>query len=1472
MTAHRPPPRVILSWLSSSFGAGGRHPRLWFLAWLCLWCVGGLSGQERGARESVLLQTDGLAGKQIAAARKHLAAGQWEEAVPLMRLAADQHGDKLVDIAPGRYVSVQNCCDRLLTTLSPSALATLRKRIDPQARRWFEEGAARQDVALLQRVVRQAFISSHGDDALLMLGDLAWERGDLGNARQYWSLLLPAPPPSEPGGVPMQLGYPDAGIEPALVRARLVLGWVTEGKLERGKQELLAFKQQYSEARGTLAGRKGVLAEILEVVIKDMEQADLPPVDSPHSTFAGTPERNGTAKQDWPIGASPWSLPLRKFTMVDRSLTHDVAPYFPVVHDHTVYFSDDVGIYAVNLYTGKPAFAAEESAAGEVLDAEQLRRREADLDGLSAALVAARIYDLPPELQRRRVDDPEVVGVPSFTVTIHAGRLYARLGSVTTRHELDGRRAPRSFLVALDLTREGQHLGTIDAEDLKIDGTSGWAFEGAPVVSGNRVYVSLRSHRPQPQVAIACFDTGMERMVWSRSVCIGATTLPSDKPEISHQLLTLAGNNLYFCTNLGAVAAFDARDGLPLWLTTYKHEEPREIAEWHNRQRSGPNPCLVHQDLVIAAPYDSKAILAFDATSGAMRWQEELDEDAHALLGVGQWKGRDDKLTDRLFIAGDEVWSLDLSTGQRSRFPQHADDPEHAIFGRGLIAGDVLATTSHEKLFLTNFNGKQVDDPITLSMKQCPEGGNLLWVNGVLLVAQGSRLTALWDQPGLRRQRQEDVARRPNAAEPHYDAAVLAEAEQNSAEAIKEYAETLRLVDAQRLRESVPLRQLAAGRLEKCLLREATAAAGAAKYDLALKRLATAEQTATTDQQRARVEWTTAVTQVRAGQTLAAMQHFQRLLTNPTLQVEVLPGRAAPLARLATMRMAELIAVNGPAVYAEFDAALAKAMAALGKEGDKEPSPDAVLQILTQYPLAKEAPALWLKLAENHLAGKQWIEARQAYLKASLSSAPETRLQALLGLAHLAEQQQAWQRAADCWNSLQQEFADAKPPELRGKTIAEHATARLASPDFRTPPVWDGSRPWLPRWEHQATAGTPLFPAGLPPAPAAACVIIPGAEVLGLNRVDGKVRWSLRLNQRPNWAGFVGDALVLGHADGATAVDPTTGRLLWNHLLRNLGSPLQFRTTGDTLCILQPTDTTAGQLASRAPFSPTQQAGHASTGWVGALNESGELLWSVRPGGELQQRWFADRQRVVIQTQRPGRIFVLAMDDGTTLVRLANGSLIRAENAVGIAAANHPWLTDPLPVAENELALLPDTKGLELFDVRKGTVRWSRDEPGYAVNASLDVLATPSLVLPVRDGMLGIALRPQDGTALWTSPRRLAAAPVPYIHEVACLRGDHLFVPAAGILRSYNITTGHLLWEQSLGNPKQRWAVRSAGNCLAAYPTHSTGTDTQILLCDPGSGTLVQRLRLALQGQLEVHAGTDSFVVTAGTAVVGFSP
>jgi outer membrane protein assembly factor BamB len=279
---------------------------------------------------------------------------------------------------------------------------------------------------------------------------------------------------------------------------------------------------------------------------------------------------------------------------------------------------------------------------------------------------------------------PETLGAARFTMTVCDGRLYARMGSaVTTQPPQATSPVTPGSLVCLDLEAEGKLVWRVKAEE-------GWAFEGAPLVAGTRVLVGMRRNDIRPQAHVACFDAPTGRMRWRRFVSAAETPARGVLPECSANLLTLAGDTIYYNTNLGAVAALAADDGRILWLDLYPRQRSGDLAHLPPHWQRNLNPCLVDEDMIFAAPADSPGIFALHAPSGQILWYHSAGlEDAVHLLGVAG---------DSLIAGGRRLYWIDRQSGQiRHVWP---DGPEKPGCGRGVLAGNVVFWPTRQKIYV----------------------------------------------------------------------------------------------------------------------------------------------------------------------------------------------------------------------------------------------------------------------------------------------------------------------------------------------------------------------------------------------------------------------------------------------------------------------------------------------------------------------------------------------------------------------------------------------------------------------------------------------------------------------------------------------------------------------------------------------------------------------------------------------------
>lgn len=677
-------------------------------------------GASQGARfelaERVQLErADATVARQLQRVRDFLAAKQWDEAVETLRQVTEAAADKLWGVTDRRFITLREYCHLQLASLPPEALGLYRGRVDPVAKRWFDEGVVRRDECLLRKVVDQALASSWGDNALYVLGEIALESGDCATARACWERIVPHEAPQDAPRT--WLAAPDTDLDLAAVRARLVLASVLEGSLERAEEELAQLARLHPTARGRFGGQERTYVEALGELLSQAAHWPAPPVPSDWSTFAGSPLRDKHAQPLAASGAAGWRYALRPAppahpslwgsgTAVGRVAEDALAPlsYHPLWIGDLIVLSNQVEILALDARTGKPAWGHED----------------------------ARIYrDEFDEAVHAQYNPPNNLGVPRFTMTAKNGRLYARMGpSVTSRpqEQESSPLAASGYLVCLDLEAEGRLVWRANPDD------KDWAFEGAPLCDGTSVYVAMRRSDILPQAHVACFDAQSGRLRWRKFICAAETPGRGMFYETTHNLLTLNRQTLYYNTNLGAIAALSAHDGQVRWISLYPRDRQGDLLHPDPHWCRDLNPCLYDRGTLLVAPTDSRRIFALDATTGQVLWQTgpEVNDVVH-LLGVS---GND------LIASGNRLYWIRVKgePGQvRHVWP---DSSERLGFGRGLLAQGRVYFPTRENLYVFDAHTAQQEGVISL-VAQGVAGGNLLVAQGRLLIAGNRELVAL---------------------------------------------------------------------------------------------------------------------------------------------------------------------------------------------------------------------------------------------------------------------------------------------------------------------------------------------------------------------------------------------------------------------------------------------------------------------------------------------------------------------------------------------------------------------------------------------------------------------------------------------------------------------------------------------------------------------------------------------------------
>ena len=689
-------------------------------------------------RESVAIHVDSRVVRSIETAREHLAQQQWSEAIPILQQVIESRESSLISIEPGRYINSADYCHLLISLLPEDGLAAYRQQIDPRFQERFGRARETLDEAELSAIVRSAFNSSFADEALLLLADLKFERGKYSAARDYLELLVPPgsrhpetsalETPEEAAQAPEGafLTIRETDLPRELILSRLILCSIFEGDRQRAELELQAFGSWFPEARGKLAGRDGLLVELLRTELRN-SAAWGSVAGLSGSTFAGRPSRNPSPVEVIRPHRVVWQRPVPQSSFrgpaVRPLLAHEQPlALHPVAFDGKVFVANSSSVFAFDLKTGRPAWAG------------------ADTDD-------ATIFTSGDE--RTALHRPDT-GVPSFPLSLVNGRLFARLGPPIFRKSPFETHAV-SAIVALDIgQREGQLALRITSNQIEVRAKPGqtaglqfekspeatsWSFEGPPVASDGKLFASLRQGSPEDRTVVVCFDDRDGSLLWKSEVTANLTNLDDHFNLLGTNLLTLDNNRLFLSTGTGAIVALDAESGRILWVVTYESQEPENLNSFSDPRRAGLTPCLSAHGIVFVAPPDSDLLFAFEASTGRLAWNRRFSNQPRHLVGVRN---------GRLFVAGDSLQALDLLTGRQVwNEPVSFVDHDGQAFGRPVLTHNELIWPLHNELLYVDQNSGTINERVSLRQAFGITAGNLLVHDDYLIVAQPDSVIVL---------------------------------------------------------------------------------------------------------------------------------------------------------------------------------------------------------------------------------------------------------------------------------------------------------------------------------------------------------------------------------------------------------------------------------------------------------------------------------------------------------------------------------------------------------------------------------------------------------------------------------------------------------------------------------------------------------------------------------------------------------
>jgi cellulose synthase operon protein C len=829
----------------------------------------------------------------------------WTEAVELLQSLAEKQGDRLAPTTlenPSLFINLRTYCNARLAALPPEALATYRARVDGQAEDLWRQWNESKNERALERIADEFFCSTVAPKAIDRLGDRSFSRGLLADAVGWWMKLLP-----REWSVGRIDDYPELKFrcptppeDVSRIVAKCILAKSLAGDSTDAKRLLAFLRVKHPQAKGRLAGAEGIYVEVLSKIL-DSPQMTAPPASNDYPTFGGDERRNKSTIGKADVGGLQflWDFDVEaNASERDESPINDFRlPNFPAVIGDAVYTASESAVWKFDLKTGK---------ATRWLD-----------------YAAGRNGSEPSKAK--------------YSVTIKGSRLYvtvydSRGGMIENRPRRFG--GPRrdwhnvnSTLICFDLTTQKEAWRKTPSD---FGADRGAVFEGSPLAIDDDVCIAVTRYDAMSETSILRVDSSGNRVVWKAVVCESMAESGVADPPM-YNLLSLGDSTIYYCTNLGAVAAVRADDGRLQWVATYTRRAPATTAPG-DPSIPDINPCVVHQGRVYALPRDGRRLICYDAQTGEKLWESPASLAFAHILGAH----------DGVVVAtGSRVCGFDAASGKLRWMRPSNSTPG---FGRGILSGgDVYWPTRTDIHVFDVKTGDLARPPIELFSRLGHRPGNLLHAGDYLLVAQSHRLLAFCSFSKLIERHRKEITANPDSPEPRYklgDALLQRGEFASAAEAFADAAERagpLRIVEGKNFAEAAKDRRFDAllALAEKQKPEQATAA------------FSKAFEAARTPDQRVKAQ-TKEYDKADAKRQVAICQNIldRKELRSVSLTRD---GASEHAGKWAARNLHALIARHGRDVYAKHEAEFAKELAAA------KDSPATLLELGERFPLAATA-------------------------------------------------------------------------------------------------------------------------------------------------------------------------------------------------------------------------------------------------------------------------------------------------------------------------------------------------------------------------------------------------------------------------------------------------------------------------------------------------------------------------------------
>ncbi len=742
------------------------------------------------------LKTDPELEQLLEQAERFKDDGNYRFATQLWQAVLERSGDTLYSADDQTYFSLSRQVETVLAGLPPDGLESYRVTADANAREILAAAGDENDVEALNRVVREYFVSSVGDDTAFRLGCLYLDRHDFTGARRMFEKILNSyPDPSMPleqihvriAVCQSFLGEPDLAALSLEEAARLggsnassqidqVRGWRPGLAVADHRAGDGAWRMPMGNA-----ARQGVMRDLPDSVMDSKRVARWQYYVEPRQIYEQSSDTVGdilVGKDAHRDVAESTQVRTEKELIKSWREKHWNPAGGLLVDDGRIYFKSAADVIAWNL-----ADIEKQISDGEGKLKKSWRsvwRNSFEMDDASKVLQSVKTsFRGFSDRNRTKFSDAEPaapVEVQFFgdrifqQMSIHDGKLFTIEGhefddeirtkpkKMNAQWDISIRRTRSNFLTAYDAesgvllwrlpkqeTAPGAEPMPLAEPDNQPFLESG-GFMSAPVGFGRMIIGAVNQGGA---ISVYAFDPNDEgRTIWKSFLCDEPETGAAPWSSID---LSIDGSDLFVSCGMGVVFALDPSTGMVRFARRYartagKRDEAFRKLGWNNPRMTfhgwSNDVIIPYGRQMICFSSDTNQVDAFDRNSGELIWYAELAEltsKVDYLLGV---------YDNMLYAAGPEtVVAFDLLGEGRMVWGGEKLFDGKIATGRGMLTPNGIYMPVDDTIYkfdphhsgqrVKQLGKVEVDLGTTAPLGNLFSDGNRFWVHG------GNRLYAL---------------------------------------------------------------------------------------------------------------------------------------------------------------------------------------------------------------------------------------------------------------------------------------------------------------------------------------------------------------------------------------------------------------------------------------------------------------------------------------------------------------------------------------------------------------------------------------------------------------------------------------------------------------------------------------------------------------------------------------------------------